>query len=408
MSARTVLQQADIPRALTRIAHEILESNRGAEDLVILGIPTRGVAARPADRRHPADRAEHRAAAVPVGALDVTMYRDDLSSIRPAPRTDPVPGRRHRRQDRRARRRRALLGPHDPRRARRAATTSAGRAAVRLAVLVDRGHRELPIRADFVGKNLPSSRSRAHLRAAARDRRRGVGRDRGRATHEAPALDTRTLAREDAMRLLDVAEDMADVQPRQVQEAPDAARQDRGEPVLRGLHPHPHLVRGGRQAALGRRDQLRAKGSSVSKGESLKDTAQTLEAMGADAVVVRHPASGAPRTLATSGWIDAGVVNAGDGTHEHPTQALLDAYTMRKRRFGADSRGRDLDGVRVVIVGDILHSRVARSNVWLLTDPRRRGDAGRPADAAAAGRDGWPVARAVRPRRGARRGAGRR
>jgi aspartate carbamoyltransferase catalytic subunit len=88
--------------------------------------------------------------------------------------------------------------------------------------------------------------------------------------------------------------------------------------------------------------------------------------MGADAVVIRHGASGAPRTLATSGWITAGVVNAGDGTHEHPTQALLDAFTIRKRTFGADSRGRDLSGLRVTIVGDVLHSRVARSNVWLL------------------------------------------
>jgi aspartate carbamoyltransferase catalytic subunit len=94
-----------------------------------------------------------------------------------------------------------------------------------------------------------------------------------------------------------------------------------------------------------------AKGSSVSKGESLQDTAQTLQAMGADAVVIRHGASGAPQTLATSGWITAGVVNAGDGTHEHPTQALLDAFTIRKRRFGDDSRGRDLAGVRVAIVG---------------------------------------------------------
>jgi aspartate carbamoyltransferase catalytic subunit len=110
-----------------------------------------------------------------------------------------------------------------------------------------------------------------------------------------------------------------------------------------------------------------AKGSSVSKGESLKDTAQTLAAMGADGVVIRHWASGAARVLADSQWIDAGIVNAGDGTHEHPTQALLDAFTIRRRLHGQASRGRDLDGVRVVIVGDILHSRVARSNVWLLS-----------------------------------------
>ncbi|MBA3420270.1 MAG: aspartate carbamoyltransferase catalytic subunit [Geodermatophilaceae bacterium] len=101
-----------------------------------------------------------------------------------------------------------------------------------------------------------------------------------------------------------------------------------------------------------------AKGSSVSKGESLKDTALTLEAMGADAVVVRHSMSGAPHRLAQ--WIRGSVVNAGDGTHEHPTQALLDAYTMRARL------GR-LEGLRVTIVGDVLHSRVARSNVLLLS-----------------------------------------
>ena len=107
-----------------------------------------------------------------------------------------------------------------------------------------------------------------------------------------------------------------------------------------------------------------AKGSSVSKGESLKDTALTLEAMGADAVVIRHSASGAPHRLANAGWIGGTVVNAGDGTHEHPTQALLDAYTIR--RHLRDGKG-DLDGLRVTIVGDVLHSRVARSNVLLLS-----------------------------------------
>ena len=107
-----------------------------------------------------------------------------------------------------------------------------------------------------------------------------------------------------------------------------------------------------------------AKGSSVSKGESLKDTAQTLQAMGADAVVIRHGASGAAQRLADSGWISASVINAGDGTHEHPTQALLDAFTIRSRF--PDLKG-SFKGLRVAIVGDILHSRVARSNVLLLT-----------------------------------------
>jgi len=109
-----------------------------------------------------------------------------------------------------------------------------------------------------------------------------------------------------------------------------------------------------------------AQGSSVSKGESLKDTLQTLEAMGAEFIVLRHAHSGVCETVVNSGWVDAHVINAGDGTHEHPTQALLDAFTMRTRLYGDTSRGRDLTDLAVVIVGDILHSRVARSNIWLL------------------------------------------
>jgi aspartate carbamoyltransferase catalytic subunit len=179
-------------------------------------------------------------------------------------------------------------------------------------------------------------------------------------------LDTKTLSRADAMEILDVAEDMADTQQREVKKLPTL----RGKTVVNLFFEDSTRTRISFEAAAKRLSadviNFSAKGSSVSKGESLQDTAQTLQAMGADAVVIRHGASGAPRTLATSGWITAGVVNAGDGTHEHPTQALLDAFTLRKRRFGDGSRGRDLDGLRVSIVGDILHSRVARSNVWLL------------------------------------------
>ncbi|EXJ51168.1 MULTISPECIES: aspartate carbamoyltransferase catalytic subunit [unclassified Microbacterium] len=179
-------------------------------------------------------------------------------------------------------------------------------------------------------------------------------------------LDTRTLSREDALRILDVAEDMRDTQSREIKKLPTL----RGKTVVNLFFEDSTRTRISFEAAAKRLSadviNFSAKGSSVSKGESLQDTAQTLQAMGADAVVIRHGASGAPQTLATSGWITAGVVNAGDGTHEHPTQALLDAFTIRKRRFGDDSRGRDLAGVRVAIVGDILHSRVARSNVWLL------------------------------------------
>jgi aspartate carbamoyltransferase catalytic subunit len=179
-------------------------------------------------------------------------------------------------------------------------------------------------------------------------------------------LDTRTLSREDALRILDVAEDMADTQRREVKKLPTL----RGKTVVNLFFEDSTRTRISFEAAAKRLSadviNFSAKGSSVSKGESLQDTAQTLQAMGADAVVIRHGASGAPQTLATSGWITAGVVNAGDGTHEHPTQALLDAFTIRKRTFGDDSRGSDLEGLAVTIVGDVLHSRVARSNVWLL------------------------------------------
>ncbi|HKN92625.1 MAG TPA: aspartate carbamoyltransferase catalytic subunit [Acidimicrobiia bacterium] len=98
--------------------------------------------------------------------------------------------------------------------------------------------------------------------------------------------------------------------------------------------------------------------SSLAKGESFKDTAQTLQAMGVDAIVVRHSSAGAPHRL--SRWVEASVINAGDGAHEHPTQALLDLYSIREH-FPS------FDGLRVGIVGDILHSRVARSDVAALT-----------------------------------------
>ena len=180
-------------------------------------------------------------------------------------------------------------------------------------------------------------------------------------------LDTRTLSRDEAIMILDTAEDMAATQQREVKKLPTL----RGKTVVNLFFEDSTRTRISFEAAAKRLSadviNFSAKGSSVSKGESLKDTAQTLQAIGADGVVIRHPASGAPARLASSGWISAGVLNAGDGTHEHPTQALLDAFTMRRRLHGEHaSRGRDLDGVSVVIVGDLAHSRVARSNLWLL------------------------------------------
>lgn len=155
MSARTVLHEADISRALTRIAHEILESNRGAENIVLLGIPTRGVALAQRLARLIGEISQ---TPVSVGALDVTLFRDDLAkhpTRSPQPTDIPaggIDGRTVVLVD-------DVLFSGRSIRAALDALQSIGRpAVVRLAILVDRGHRELPIRPDFVGKNIPSSR----------------------------------------------------------------------------------------------------------------------------------------------------------------------------------------------------------------------------------------------------------
>ncbi|WP_298457737.1 aspartate carbamoyltransferase catalytic subunit [uncultured Cellulomonas sp.] len=184
-------------------------------------------------------------------------------------------------------------------------------------------------------------------------------------------LSTGDLDRETAVHVLDTAAGMAATQSREIKKLPTL----RGRTVVNLFFEDSTRTRISFETAAKRLSadviNFSAKGSSVSKGESLKDTALTLQAMGADAVVIRHSASGAPHTLARSGWVDGAVVNAGDGTHQHPTQALLDAYTIRRHLVGAggtaDPAGRDLAGLRVAVVGDVLHSRVARSNVDLLT-----------------------------------------
>ena len=167
MSARTILHEADISRALTRIAHEILESNRGADDLVLLGIPTRGVALA---RRLGALIGDISGHPVPVGSLDVTLFRDDLAQQPTrSPRPTEIPaggidGRTVVLVD-------DVLFSGRSIRAALDALQSIGRpAVVRLAILVDRGHRELPIRPDFVGKNIPSARSeRVNVRLVEHD-----------------------------------------------------------------------------------------------------------------------------------------------------------------------------------------------------------------------------------------------
>lgn len=179
-------------------------------------------------------------------------------------------------------------------------------------------------------------------------------------------LSSAQLSRDEAVGILDTTLDMAEVRARAIKKLPTL----RGKTVANVFFEDSTRTRLSFEAAamaLGADvTTFTAQGSSVSKGESLKDTLQTLEAMGAEFIVLRHAHSGVCETVVNSGWVDAHVINAGDGTHEHPTQALLDAFTMRTRLYGDASRGRDLADLAVVIVGDILHSRVARSNIWLL------------------------------------------
>jgi aspartate carbamoyltransferase catalytic subunit len=177
-------------------------------------------------------------------------------------------------------------------------------------------------------------------------------------------LSINDLSKSDAISILDTAQELARVSDGPMKKLPTL----RGRTIVNLFAEDSTRTRISFEAAAKRLSadviNFSAKGSSISKGESLKDTAQTLQAMGADAVIIRHSASGAAQRLADSHWMSGSVINAGDGTHEHPSQALLDAFTIRKH---LSKGGSDLAGLRVAIVGDVLHSRVARSNVLLLS-----------------------------------------
>ncbi|MBK6886404.1 MAG: aspartate carbamoyltransferase catalytic subunit [Tetrasphaera sp.] len=170
-------------------------------------------------------------------------------------------------------------------------------------------------------------------------------------------ISSADLTRDDVEAILETAASMHDVQRREVKKVPTL----RGRTIINFFFEDSTRTRSSFEIAgkwmSADTINLSAKGSSTSKGESLRDSVATINAMAVDALVIRHNQSGACRQVA--GWVGASVINAGDGTHEHPTQALLDAYTMRAN-LG------DLTGRHVVIVGDLAHSRVFRSNVLTL------------------------------------------
>ena len=182
--------------------------------------------------------------------------------------------------------------------------------------------------------------------------------------HSPHLLSIKDLSKVEILEILDTARELARITDGSMKKLPTL----RGRTVVNLFFEDSTRTRLSFEAAAKRLSadviNFSAKGSSVSKGESLKDTAQTLEAMGAELIIIRHSSSGAAQRLAESGWVKSHVVNAGDGMHEHPTQALLDAFTIRNHFPEHD---RDFSGLRIGIVGDILHSRVARSNALLLT-----------------------------------------
>ena len=226
--------------------------------------------------------------------------------------------------------------------------------AVQLAVLVDRGHRELPIRPDFVGKNLPTSRDRGR-----------PGQSRRRGDRRGPVVKhLRSIAEvglDGVLRLLDLTDPMVEVNQRPNPKVPAL----RGKTVCNLFFEDSTRTRLSFETAAKRLSAdvmtFSVGTSSVNKGESLRDTIETVAAMGVDAFVIRHRSSGVPWQV--SRWTTASIINGGDGWHAHPTQALLDAYTVRT----ALGRTGGLDGLRVAIVGDIRHSRVARSDVEVFT-----------------------------------------
>src|SRR5918992_862529 len=172
-------------------------------------------------------------------------------------------------------------------------------------------------------------------------------------TEQRNLLSILDLGRDDIDQILHQAESFEQIGEREIKKVPTL----RGRTVVNLFYENSTRTRVSFEIAAKRLSadvvNVAAQSSSVAKGESLRDTARTLRALGADAIVLRHPAAGAPALLAR--LTDATVINAGDGSHEHPTQALLDLYTV-KTRVGA------IEGLRIGIVGDIAHSRVARSN----------------------------------------------
>ena len=354
-----------INRALRRIAHEIIERNPELAPVVLAGIPSRGVeiARRIADIVQSLGKTP-----IETGVIDVSMHRDDVGKRAELPRVQasrlPLPLEN-----------KTVIIVDDVfftgRTARAAmdAISSFGRPArIQLAALIDRGHRELPIRVDYVGKNLPTAvGERVRLRLENVDGEPDavwlVKEEKGMTEpsksdmrwQRKDLLGIRELSAEEITFILDTADAFKEVGTREIKKVPAL----RGKTLVNFFVEPSTRTRTSFEIAAIRLSadviNISAAASSLTKGETLKDTAKILEANHADIIVIRHSSSGAPQFLAER--LNSSIINAGDGAHEHPTQALLDLYTIRERK-GA------VAGLHVVIIGDILFSRVARSNIF--------------------------------------------
>ena len=256
-------------------------------------------------------------------------------------------------------------------------------ACIQLAVLIDRGHRELPIRADFVGRNVPTSikENVAVLFDDSESTSRGyagkIAKGGAMEFKHKDIIALRDLTKEEMELLLSTAESMREINSRDIKKVPTL----RGKTIINLFYEASTRTRTSFEIAGKRLSadtvNITTSTSSTTKGETLADTALNLLAMKPDIIVMRHAVSGSHYFLSAK-MPGCSIINAGDGTHEHPSQGLLDMLTI-KDRFGR------LDGLKVAIVGDITHSRVARSNIQGLTKMGSARVPGRPADHDAAG-----------------------
>jgi len=353
-----------VARADAHVARDS-RAQRGLDEIALVGIRRRGV---PLARRIARTLREINGDEVPTGALDITLYRDDLMrhpvGPQPVVRKTEIPFSIDERK---------ILLVDDVLytgrtiRAALDALIDFGRPrAIQLIVLVDRGHRECPSKRTMSARTFRPRRNRASRYGCRKSTALTRWSSRGSMTTSAEtpsaalALRSRHLLgiaglEADEIRLiLDTAEAMKEIGARAIKKVPTL----RGRTVVNLFFEPSTRTRTSFEIAEKRLSadtlSIATSTSSVTKGESLLDTVHNLEAMSPDMIVMRHASSGAPHLLARS--CTSAIINAGDGMHEHPTQALLDAFTIREHK------GR-LAGLKVAIIGDLVHSRVLRSNV---------------------------------------------